>query len=501
MPEQLFSTFPVRTDPDIAVDKILGVAGDGTNLGDWVSIAVSELKKQIAPRFVKTLPDAADAINDVLYVRISDGTAWIRKSTPNSITHRRAHHVSGLDLLGVFDSDTSAPNQGDFYFNNVSNRFRLWTGIAWELRTLAEVLGNNRIGIDMGSGTPAPVESDTVAEAIAYLVENGYDSSQTYIFYDSATSYPNAVREIQTVGYEHEMIKITDALPGFKGNSYYDYADRTIVAAADRDTTTEVTITVSGGTVYNLHIEQNSDLIHLPDIDTGTSIRLSEGNTLWLGRIESVSVDTGVYTFKINFHVRRGTFTTGENIHIEFGSYPHSRTSFFYGWNQTERIPLDIMNDGIGGMIGAHELYANGIKRFTGNADHNIHGGIAYTFLNSNDITNADTKQDAPNTAIQIDESGHFHFRVKGFGSQQQDGNSRIKIFKIMSGTDDEILLSIAAWHSTPPTGDDPETVAEYFDEEPYIDVVSGDQYMFIMSGFISSQNLFAGYLEIERVD
>ena len=128
-----------------------------------------------------------------------------------------------------------------------------------------------------------------------------------------------------------------------KGNSYYDYADRAIVATADRDDATKITIEHDAGTVYYLDIEQNSDLIHLVDVDTGTAIRLSEGNTLWLGRIESYTkTGAGVWTFKINFFMRRSTFTTDENIHVEFGAIPHSRTSFFYGFNQTERIPDDL---------------------------------------------------------------------------------------------------------------------------------------------------------------
>ena len=61
------------------------------------------------------------------------------------------------------------------------------------------------------------------------------------------------------------------------------------------------------------------------------------------------------------------------------------------------------------------------MKRLTGNADENIHGGIAYTMLNSSEITNADISFNASNTAIQIDESGHFHFRIKMFGNQQTD--------------------------------------------------------------------------------
>ena len=287
------------------------------------------------------------------------------------------------------------------------------------------------------------------------------------------------------------------AQTGLKGNSYYDYADRTIVALADRDDATKITIALDTGTVYDVHIEQDSDLIHLVDVDTGTSIRFSEGNTLWLGRVELFTKVGGVWAFKINFFMRRSTFTTDANIHVEFGAIPHSRTSFFYGYSQTERIPDD--------LSASHNVVTNGVKRWVGNANENIHGGIAHTLLNSNDITNADIKADFTNTAIQIDESGHFHFRIKAFGNQSADANVRVRVYKVMSGADDVALLTIGPWFNTlgnsPPADADTELVAEYFDEEQYVTVTSGDQFIVVMSEYGNSAAILAGYLELERVD
>ena len=289
---------------------------------------------------VATLPTVGNAKSDVVYVRASDWTGWVRKSTVTAIaSHRVAHPVSGLDLEGVFDSDLTSPNSSDFYFNSATNRFRLWNGSTWANRTITQLFGSNRIGVGIGAGSPAPVEIDTIDEVIDYLVLNGYDDSQTYIFYDSATSYPTAIREITDATLFHEWEEFANPL---KGNAYYDYADRTIVALGDRDTAPEITLEHNTGTTYNLHIEQNSDLIHLPDVDKGTSIRLSEDNTLWLGRVESFTKEGDVWTFKTNFQTTRGTFTLGESLHIEIGAIPHSRTSFFYGVNQTERIPDDL---------------------------------------------------------------------------------------------------------------------------------------------------------------
>jgi hypothetical protein len=279
---------------------------------------------------------------------------------------------------------------------------------------------------------------------------------------------------------------------GLKGNSYYDYADRTIVALADRDTATQITIALDTGTVYDVHIEQNSDLIHLPDIDTGTSIRLSEGNTLWLGRVESYTKARGVWTFKINFFMRRSTFTVGENIHLEFGAYPLSRTSYLYGYNQTDRVP-DVLS------AANHSTESNGVKRWQGvPANENIHGGIAHTFLNSNDIADADHKFDADNTGIQIDESGHFHFRFKMFGNQFSDANVRLRFYKVMPGVDDVALLSILAWHTSAGSS---LLVSEFFDEEKYVSVTSGDQFILVISEENSARRVLAGYVEIERVD
>ena len=278
-----------------------------------------------------------------------------------------------------------------------------------------------------------------------------------------------------------------------KGNSYDDYADRTIVALADRDDATKITIAHDTGTVYDVDIEQNSDLIHLPDVDTGTAVRISEGNSLWLGRVESATEVSGVWTFKTNFFTRRSTFTVGESVHIEFGAYPLSRTSFFYGYNQTERIPAVL-------SVANHSTESNGVKRWSGNADQNMHGGIAHTFLNSNDIANADAanKFDADDTAIQIDESGEFHIRIKMFGNQYSDANVRIRLYKVMPGQDDVALLSILSWHSQVGSS---LLVSEFFDEEKSISITSGDQFILVISEEDSNRRVLAGYLEMERVD
>ena len=483
--------------------KLVGGVGGGGGGG----LTTSQVDARIASwartgedrptEIVATLPTVGNAKSDVVYVRASDWTGWVRKSTVTAIaSHRVAHPVSGLDLEGVFDSDLTSPNSSDFYFNSATNRFRLWNGSTWANRTITQLFGSNRIGVGIGAGSPAPVEIDTIDEVIDYLVLNGYDDSQTYIFYDSATSYPTAIREITDATLFHEWEEFANPL---KGNAYYDYADRTIVALGDRDTAPEITLEHDTGTTYNLHIEQNSDLIHLPDVDKGTSIRLSEDNTLWLGRVESFTKEGDVWIFKANFQTTRGTFTIGESLHIEIGAIPHSRTSFFYGVNQTERIPDDLSD--------SHDIETGGIKRFAGNADENIHGGIAHTMLNSNDITNADNQVDLSNTAIQIDESGHFHFRVKMFGNQNGDANVRVRVYKIQPGIDDVALLTIGPWfNELPPANmtDDRELVAEYFDEEQYLDITSGDQFIVVMSEYNTGDTgeiILAGYLEIERVD
>ena len=446
-------------------------------------------------QLVATLPTAADAESDVIYVRTSDQTEWIKESVVNGITHRE----SEPNIEGVFSSDLPSPNASDVYFNNTTNRLRRWSGSTWSNRTVLQVFGSTSVAVGgFGTGSPAPIVVDTIGEVVTWLADNGYDSANTYIFYDSATGYPDAVREVVSVTTDDSLVRTkarqnlefvdsvpavadavadvvyversdlaswgretvvvsasitqiaftgyfitynnrgvfnadadvsspvlndiffslsrnsfrlyngttwTDrtitqvtssghvgvgigsvnppvtidtesevaayfALNGFNsgntyliylasldevreatgytpsvyygeggaeitempaGNSFYDYADRTVVAIADRDTAAELTVENDTGTVYDLHIERNSDLIHLVDVDTGTQVRLSESNTLWLGRVDSFTKSGNVWTFKIDFYIRRSTFTTGENIHIEFGAIPHSRTSFFYG--------------------------------------------------------------------------------------------------------------------------------------------------------------------------
>ena len=162
--------------------------------------------------------------------------------------------------------------------------------------------------------------------------------------------------------------------------------------------------------------------------------------------------------------------------------------------NQTERVPDNLTFD--------HNVVTNGVKSFAGNASENIHGGIAHTMLNSNDITNADIKADFINTAIQIDESGHFHIRIKMFGNQDGEGNVKLRMYKIMSGTDDVALVTIAAWFLVPSDeNDDQEFVSEYVDEEQYVSVTLGDQFILIMEDYNIVKPVLAGYLEIERVD
>ena len=468
-------------------------------------VSNSDIDARIAPwarrgkdrptEIVDTLPNAADAKADVIYVRRSDWKEWIKKSTVTGLSHRVAHPISGLDLEGVFDSDLASPNADDFYLNSDTNRFRFWNGSAWSNRTIAQLFGSNRIGVNIGSGTPAPVTTDTIDEVVAYLVANGYDDSQTYIFYDSATSYPTAVREITAVTQNHEWVEVSSSL---KGNSYDDYADRTIVAIGDRDTASKLTIEHDTGQIYNIHIEQDSDLIHLVDVDTGTAVRISEGNSLWLGRVQSFTKDSGVWILKTDFFTRRSTFTVGNNIHIEFGAYPLSRTTYFFGNNQTVRHPATL-------SAANHNTEqittTSSVKRWTGNADENIHGGVAYQFLNSNDIANADTahKIDADNTAIQIDENGQFHFRIKMFGNQMSDADARLRLYKVMSGVDDVALLSLLPWHTR--SDSSVTLVSEFFDEEKYVNVTSGDQFILFFDRYNNNMRILAGYLEVERVD
>ena len=473
-------------------------------VGSGSGLSQAQVDNRIAPfartgqdrnvKFVDSVPALADTEEDTIYIRRSDLSAWGREPviTPASITQVAfTGYFSTYNNRGTFnaDADVSSPALNDIFFSLSRNSFRLYNGTTWIDRTIAQVSSSSHVGVGIGGVNP-PVTIDTEEEVAAYFALNGFVSSNTYLIYLATL---DEVREATGYTPSSTTYKVTQTYRDAAGNSYYDYADRACVAIADRDTASEVGLENDTGTVYDLHIEQNSDLIHLVDVDTGAAVRLSEDNTLWFGRVESFTKSGDVWIFKIDFYSRRSTFTVGENIHIEFGAIPHSRTSFFFGVNQTERVPDDFTT--------SYNVETNGIKSFSGNANENIHGGIAHTMLNSNDIINADIKHDAENTAIQIDESGHFHLRVKMFGNQHSEGHVRLRLYKVMSGTDDIALVTIAAWFKFPEETEDQQMVAEYVDAEQYINVVSGEQFILIMQDYNVTNPILAGYLEIERID
>ena len=92
------------------------------------------------------------------------------------------------------------------------------------------------------------------------------------------------------------------------------------------------------------------------------------------------------------------------------------------------------------------------------------------------------------------------------FGNQGGDANVRVRVYKVQPGTDDVALLTISPWFNPliPEDGEpDLDLVSEFFDEEQYLSITSGNQFIVHMSQYTMNQNetILAGYLEIERVD
>ena len=98
------------------------------------------------------------------------------------------------------------------------------------------------------------------------------------------------------------------------------------------------------GTIYDLKIARNSDLYHLPDVNTGVQVRITQQLKSWTGRVIDRSVSSGLYTVKIDFHQRRETFTTGETCKVEIGAIPTNQRTYIYGENQDERFPFGCLH-------------------------------------------------------------------------------------------------------------------------------------------------------------
>ena len=154
-----------------------GIVGVGYGAGgSGGGLSQSQVDNRIAPwartgedrfvQFVDTLPSVADTETNVIYVRLSDQSEWVKEIVVTGISHREAPPNTGLDLEGVFSSDLTSPNADDVYFNSATNRLRLWDGSAWSNRTVVQVFGTGAVGIGLGSGSPTPIEIDTIDEVV-----------------------------------------------------------------------------------------------------------------------------------------------------------------------------------------------------------------------------------------------------------------------------------------------------------------------------------------------
>ena len=171
--------------------------------------------------------------------------------------------------------------------------------------------------------------------------------------------------------------------------------------------------------------------------------------------------------------------------------------AFFYGANQTERIPSTI-------SASNHNVESNGLKKMSGIANEAFGGGISYNFGNINDLADADAsaKVDLDNSYVQINESGIFNIKTKHVGNQIHDANLVVALRKVMQGTDDIKVIGETGWRQNIGTieGLDADADALYESEEQYLQINSGDQFYLRMHNQ-SAGLILAGYVQFERIE
>ena len=291
-------------------------------------------------------------------------------------------------------------------------------------------------------------------------------------------------------------------LPGGGGQgSFYEYANRTIVADADRDTDSEIAIDVDTGTIYDLKIARNSDLYHLPDVNTGVQVRVTQGLTSWAGRVIDRSVSSGLYTIKIDFHQRRGTFTTGETTKVEIGAIPINQRIYIYGENQDERFPFS------GTTAVNHGITSQGLKQWKDDAAETFNGGIAFTVQDVNDASDIDNgiSTNVIDAIIRIDEDvPRCRIKFKFRGEGRPGGSPRfMQIKKVDSAGDDGLVLAAQGYDFQNVQTDAELAVANTIFEadEQDIELSNGDQLYVRTYNVATSGNasIMVGYILLER--
>lgn len=291
-------------------------------------------------------------------------------------------------------------------------------------------------------------------------------------------------------------------LPGGGGQgSFYEYANRTIETDANRDINSEIALVADTGTIYDLKIARNSDLYHLPDVNTGVQVRITQGLKSWTGRVTDRTLASGVYTINIDFHQRRGTFTTGETCKVEIGAIPTNQRTYIYGENQTERFPFK-------GMTGAnHGITTHGLKQWKDEAAETVNGGIAFTIQDVTDASAIDTgtSTNVTDAIIRIDEDVprcRIKFKFRGEG---RPGSSPrfMQIKRVDSKGDDGLVLAAQGYDFQNIQTDAELSVANTIFEadEEDIELSNGDQLYVRTYNVETSGNdsIMVGYILFER--
>ena len=295
---------------------------------------------------------------------------------------------------------------------------------------------------------------------------------------------------------------IRDLPSGGGRGAFYDYADRMLVLDADRDTDSEISIVAPNtGTVYTVKLATDSDLYHLPDVNTGTQVRLSQGQTAWVGRCTDRSIANNVYTLTIDFHQRRGTFTTGETCKVEIGAIPTNQRTYIYGENQDERFPFS-------GTTGAnHGITTHGLKQWKDEAAETVNGGIAFTIQDVTDASDIDSgiSTNVTDAIIRIDEDVprcRIKFKFRGEGRPSSSPRF-MQIKRVDSEGDDSLVLAAQGYDFQNIQTDAELSVANTIFEadEEDIELSSGDQLYVRTYNVETSGNasIMVGYILFER--
>ena len=339
---------------------------------------------------------------------------------------------------------------------------------------------------------------------------------------------------------------------------YSQVLDRVFRSALPRNNANQVVITLNTGNIYNFDISGSNDDLpshYLNAIARSTEIRVvsDDGETDWVGSLESISdYEEGSAVLQVEFlpDNRTGTFTDAEGITVYFGYAPvneriddetitrdgngaiqvgeiddqnikddmtDSEKSEFrsrigaegaipmarwYGVGQTEALP-----DTLGSGDAVTTPY---VKAFTGgDADDSLNGGVAVTWSNINDETDADddAQSDLDNTVFAITDAGRYHITIHFRGNQDQTtlGVAAL-LFKIVSGTDDAVIINQNGYARGYGTITDTSINNQIKDKEEYINISAGDKfYLRFYGGIVPpgdrlNRNRVAGYIQLEKV-